>query len=317
MSDQNNTEYKSPFLLNNAHVQTIIPSIFRKPFPVFYKRERIETVDNDFIDLDWSTVKSNRLAIISHGLEGNSNRKYVIGMVNALNKNNWDALAYNFRGCSGEPNRLVKSYHSGYTDDMAEVIQYAGKKQKYKEIALIGFSIGGNMTLVYLGRDNVDPMVKKAAVLSVPCNLKDSSECLSRLKNRIYMKRFLIMFHKKIKAKMAFMPEQINDAGFKEIKNFKDFDDRYTAPIHGFKNALDYWKKCSSNQFIPDIKIPTIIINAKDDPFLSESCYPVEESKSNKNITLEIPGSGGHVGFISFNKEKIYWSEKRIIEFIS
>ncbi|MCK5100983.1 MAG: alpha/beta fold hydrolase, partial [Desulfobacteraceae bacterium] len=268
MNIDHETGYKAPFLLNNAHVQTIIPSVFRKPFPPLYDRERIKTIDNDFIDLDWSVVKSKKLAIISHGLEGNSSRAYVTGMVNALNKNGWDALALNFRGCSGEPNKLLRSYHSGFTDDLALTIKHAKAKQRYKEIALIGFSIGGNMTLVYLGRDKVDPIVTKAAVLSVPCNLKDSSECLAQLRNRIYMKRFLIMFHDKIKAKMISLPGQINDKNYKEIKNFKDFDDRYTAPIHGFKNALDYWGKCSSNQFIPNIKIPTLILNAKNDPFL-------------------------------------------------
>jgi predicted alpha/beta-fold hydrolase len=317
MKPEYKTDYKAPFLFNNAHVQTIIPSVFRKPFPLHYDRERINTIDNDFIDLDWSVVKASRLAIISHGLEGNSSRAYVTGMINALNKNGWDALALNFRGCSGEPNKLLRSYHSGFTDDLALAIKHAKAKQRYDEIALIGFSIGGNMTLVYLGRDKVDPIIKKASVISVPCDLKASSESLAKLKNKIYMKRFLRMFHEKIKAKMVFMPEQINDKAYNSIKNFKDFDDRYTAPIHGFENALEYWKQCSSKQFIPNIKIPTLIINAKNDPFLSNSCYPIKESRSNKNITLLMPESGGHVGFLLFNKEKIYWSEKRTVEFLS
>ncbi len=311
------SSYKAPFLLNNAHVQSIFPSVFRQPAPVAYTRERVETPDNDFIDLDWSSVKSKKLAIISHGLEGNSSRRYVKGMVNALNINNWDALVYNFRGCSGEPNRLLKSYHSGYTDDIALTIEHAKKKGIYDEIALIGYSIGGNMTLVYLGRDQADPIVKKAAVISVPCNLKDSSDCLAELRNKIYMKRFLIMFHEKIKAKMAVMPGLIDDKNYNSIKDFKEFDDRYTAPIHGFKNALDYWEQCSSSQFIPNIQIPTLILSAKNDPFLSDSCYPIKESANNKNITLEMPESGGHVGFITFNKAKVYWSEQRIVDFIS
>ncbi len=311
------TNYKPPFLLKNAHIQTIFPSIFRKLPSVCYKRERIETPDNDFIDLDWAAIQSKKLVIISHGLEGNSNRKYVKGMVNALNKNGWDALVYNFRGCSGEANKLLKSYHSGYTDDLALAIEHAKKKGIYDAIALMGFSIGGNITLVYLGRDKVDPIVKTAAVLSVPCDLKGSAEYLAKLQNKLYMKRFLMMFHEKIKDKIKTMPGQIEDKDFNKIKNFKEFDDRYTAPIHGFKDALDYWEKCSSRQFIHNIKIPTLIINAKNDPFLSDACYPVKESKNNKNITLEMPDSGGHVGFITFNKENIYWSEQKIVNFIS
>jgi predicted alpha/beta-fold hydrolase len=316
MGKSHKTGYKAPFLFKNGHIQTIVPSIFRKPFPPFYKRERIETIDNDFVDLDWSVINSKKLAIISHGLEGNSNRAYVTGMVNALNKNGWDTIALNFRGCSGEPNKLIQSYHSGFTDDLALTIRHAKEKQRYDEIALVGFSIGGNITLVYLGRDTVDPIVKKACVISVPCDLKGSSERLAQPINTLYMKRFLRMFHEKIQAKMAFMPEQINDINYKEIKNFKQFDDKYTAPIHGFKNALDYWKKCNSLQFIPNIKIPTLILSAKNDPFLSDSCYPIKESEENENITLEMPESGGHVGFIQFNKEKIYWSEKRTLKFL-
>ena len=317
MSINTKTDYKAPFLLNNGHIQTILPSTFRKPFPVFYERERVETPDNDFIDLDWSAVGSKKLAIISHGLEGNSTRKYIKGMVHALNINNWDALALNFRGDSGEPNRLLTTYHSGFTDDISLAINHAKEKQRYTEIALIGFSIGGNMSLVYLGRDNVDPLVKRAAVMSVPCDLKDSSACLAQFKNTLYMKRFLIMFHNKIKEKMALLPGQIDDKDFNKIKDFQEFDERYTAPIHGFKNALDYWEQCSSKQFIPNIKIPTLILSAKNDPFLSESCYPIKESKSNNYITLEMPESGGHVGFITFNRSKVYWSEQRVVDFIT
>ena len=310
-------KYKPPFFLSNAHIQTIIPSVFRKPAPPLYTRERIETPDRDFIDLDWSYIKAYRLAIISHGLEGNSSRAYVTGMVNALNNNGWDAVALNFRGCSGEPNRLLKSYHSGFTDDLALTIKHAKKKQMYNEIALIGFSIGGNMTLVHLGRDKVDKIVKKAVVISVPCDLKASAESLAKFINKIYMKRFLKMFHGKIREKIAFMPDKLNDNNYSLIKNFKQFDDRYTAPIHGFKNALDYWEQCNSRQFISNIKTKTLIINAKDDPFLSKSCYPVRECEENPNVTLQTPESGGHVGFISFNKENIYWSETQAIEFLS
>ncbi len=317
MTLQCESNFRPPFLLNNAHVQTIIPSLFRKPVPPHYIRERITTDDNDFIDIDWSLAGSSRLAIISHGLEGNSTRAYVTGMVNALNKTGWDVLALNFRGCSQEPNKLLITYHSGFTDDIALAVKTAKNKQQYKEIALVGFSIGGNMTLVHLGRDNVDPIVKKASVISVPCDLKSSAHALAKFKNRFYMKRFLRMFHKKIKDKMALMPGRIDDKNFNKIKNFKEFDDRYTAPIHGFKNALDYWDKCSSKQFIHNIKIPTLIINAKDDPFLSDPCYPEEESKNNKNITLLMPESGGHVGFISFNRENMYWSEQKTVEFLS
>jgi len=131
------------------------------------------------------------------------------------------------------------------------------------------------------------------------------------------MKRFLVMLHQKIKTKMKLLPGLIDDKGYNKIKDFKAFDDRYTAPVHGFKNAYDYWEKCSSKSFIPDITVPTLIINAENDPFLPEACFPVKEAGSNKHVTLSMPESGGHVGFVSFNKENLYWSEQQAVNFLN
>lgn len=308
-------EYHPPFFLKNGHIQTIIPTVFRKVNDVVYHRERIDTADNDFLDLDWSFAKKSRLIIISHGLEGNSERAYVKGMVRTCNMAGYDALAWNYRSCSGEPNRQLRSYHSGATDDLARVINHAAGTGRYREICLVGFSLGGNLTLVYLGKDIVNPMVKKAAVFSVPCDLKGASMVLAKPANKFYMKRFLVMLHEKIKAKMAVMPGEIDDKGFENIKDFKDFDDRYTAPINGFKNAFDYWEKCSCKQFIKDIRIPALIVNAKDDPCISDSCSPVKEAAENPRVVLEMPESGGHVGFIELNKNNLFWSEKRAVKF--
>jgi predicted alpha/beta-fold hydrolase len=307
--------YSPPFLFGNGHIQTIYPTLFRKTPAFSYTRERIETFDNDFLDLDWSFRGNKKLAIISHGLEGNTTRTYVKAMVQALNAGGWDGLAWNYRSCSGEPNRQLRSYHNGATDDLAWVINHAKKKGNYTEIALVGFSLGGNLTLVHLGRDRVDPVVKKAVVFSVPCDLAASAGALTKLSNTLYMKRFLILLHQKIKEKMTIMPHALNDTGYERIKTFKDFDDRYTAPIHGFKDAHDYWEKCSSTQFIPNIKIPCLIINALNDPFLPRECFPVAEARGNPNISLKMPESGGHVGFVSF-KER-YWSEQQTLSFLN
>ncbi len=310
-------DYTPPLFFSNGHIQSIYPTIFRKFDTSFYTRERIDTPDDDFLDLDWSLKNSNHLVIISHGLEGHSKRAYVLGMVRALNKSGRDCLAWNYRTCGGEPNKKLRMYHNGTTDDLDTVIQHAMSKKKYRSISLIGFSMGGNLNLIYLGQrgSDIHPIIKKAVFFSVPCDLEGSADMLNKKSNRIFMNRFLKMLHKKIKAKAALMPDLINDKDYDKIKNFKEFDDRYTAPIHGFKNAEDYWKKCSSLQYIPKIKIPTLIVNAENDPFLSDSCYPINEVKDNNNVILEIPKSGGHVGFIEFNKENLYWSEKRTIKF--
>lgn len=314
MPDNN---YIPPFLFGNGHIQTTFPVVFRKVHTVCYKRERITTPDNDFLDLDWSKKSHNRLAIISHGLEGSTDRTYVRGMVKAVNDNGWDALAWNYRSCSGEPNLRLRSYHNGVTDDLSFVINHAKQTVQYKEIALIGFSLGGNLTLLHLGRETPDPIVKKAIVFSVPCDLKASAKTLAKPINKLYMKRFLVLLHHKIKAKMKHLPGRIDDKGYDAIKDFKAFDDRYTAPIHGFKDAEDYWKKCSSKPFIPDICVPTLIINAVNDPFLPKACFPVKESRSNRHVTLSLPTSGGHVGFVSFNRQKLYWSEKQAVTFLN
>jgi predicted alpha/beta-fold hydrolase len=292
--------------------------LFRKVPCNLYQRERIDTPDNDFLDLDWARIGSNRIAIISHGLEGNSSRHYMVGMTRMLNQNGWDALAWNYRSCSGEPNRRLRMYHNGAIDDLDLVAAHALNTGRYDTAALIGFSLGGNLTLVYLGAKSadLDARIRKAVVFSVPCDLKASALELARPKNRIYMNQFLRSLRGKIRAKMELLPGQIDDEGYERIRDFKDFDDRYTAPIHGFKDAEDYWARCSSGQFIAGIRIPALIVNALDDPFLAGGCYPVREATGSRFVHLEQPHTGGHVGFIQFNRDQSYWSERRAIEFL-
>ncbi len=309
--------YQPPAFFRNGHIQSIFPNIFRRVTKVAYQRERIFTPDGDFIDLDWSVRDNDRLAIISHGLEGNSNRTYVRGMVKAVNQGGWDAMAWNYRSCSGETNRQLRSYHNGVTDDLSLVISHAKRLKRYSQISLIGFSLGGNLTLLYLGRETPDPIITKTVVYSVPCDLKGSAKMMKKNSNLIYMKRFLILLHQKIKAKKKKFPDRIDDTGFQKIKDFKGFDDRYTAPIHGFANAEDYWQKCSSKPHIRNIPTPTLIVNALNDPFLSDTCFPYSEAEANKNVTLCTPESGGHVGFVSFNRKNRYWSEQVAVDFLN
>lgn len=313
---RNSSDYKPILWFRNGHIQSIFPSIFRKVSGVCYKRERIETLDDDFLDLDWSYSREKILAVISHGLEGNSQRSYVKGMVKALNEAHIDCLAWNYRTCSGETNRQLRMYHNGSTDDLDLVIRHAIKKG-YENIVLVGFSMGGNLSLLYLGQqtDQLLHQLKGAVAFSVPVDLKNSSERLSSVSNKIYMKRFLRTLHQKVKDKMVLFPDQIDDRGFDQIKNFKDFDDRYTAPLHGFKSAEDYWTKCSCGPLLGRIRVPSLIVNAEDDPFLGASCYPYEQ-RINTNIHLDVPKYGGHVGFMNRSINGKYWSESRAIDFI-
>ena len=310
--------YKPPILLRNGHINTIYPSLFRRVTGVTYQRERIETADGDFLDLDWSRNGSRRLAVISHGLEGNSERSYVRGMVRALGSIRIDSLAWNYRGCSGVPNRLLRLYHNGVTDDLHRVVTHAIRSGGYEVVYLVGFSLGGNLSLLYLGKeaDLVPDQVKAAVTVSVPCDLTDAVRQMDRRFNAIYMRRFLKTLHEKIKAKQSRYPEALDDTGYREIKTFRQFDDRYTAPLHGFNSARDYWTRCSSRPWLGRIKVPTLIINAADDPFLAGGCYPLQACRHNPVIALKIPRYGGHVGFVAFNRQERYWSEDQAVTFL-
>lgn len=278
-----------------------------------FTRQRIETPDNDFIDLDLVPNGYKKCVILSHGLEGNTHRSYMTNMAQHLMSYGYDICAWNFRGCSGQVNNKLRMYHSGSTDDLDTVVNYV--KTKYDQVYMVGFSMGGNLTLKYLGErgSSIDTKIRGAVTFSVPTDLAGSCSQLEKWYNRVYMKRFLKNLKSKLITKQRLYPDQISLDNYDEIKSFRDFDDRYTAPIHGFDNANDYYTQCSSKQYIKDINIPTLIVNAKDDPFLSESCFPIQECENHEKVSLEIPNGGGHVGFILAGG--VYWSEKRTLEF--
>ena len=304
--------YEAPSLFFNAHIETIWPALFRKIQLSPYQRERLSTPDDDFLDLDWLKQGSNKLVIISHGLEGNSQRAYIKGMAKQFFTNGYDVLAWNYRGCSGEMNQQKRFYHSGATDDLQWVINHASVK--YDSVYLIGFSLGGNLTLKYLEEGKVNPLVKKAVVFSVPLELHTS--CLEILKpsNWMYHHRFLKSLKAKVVAK-AIQRTDLDIRPLNQIKTLIEFDDHFTAPIHGFENAIDYYKKCSSLYFLSGIHTPTLIVNAKNDPFLSDDCYP--ELPEASSVKLETPARGGHVGFAQFGQNGLYWSELRAFDFIN
>lgn len=306
-------EYSAPFFLFNAHLETIFPALFRR-VSVSYRRERIVTPDDDFLDLDWLKQGSKKLVIIQHGMEGNSMRAYIKGMAKAFFDNGFDSLAWNYRGCSGEMNTSLRFYHSGATDDLRHVIDFAAQ-ESYEEIFLIGFSLGGNLTLKYLGEPPVNPKVKKAVVFSVPLHLESSSRQLSIPANRIYAWRFLSSLKKKVIQKSK-LRSGLDLTRLRNIRSIFDFDDAYTAPLHGFLNALDYYNQCSAINFLPVIGIPALIINTRNDPFLTEECFPSELLKEHPYVKLEIHNKGGHVGFTRFDKNGVYWSEQRALDWI-
>ncbi|MFV0438116.1 MAG: YheT family hydrolase [Desulfopila sp.] len=315
------SEYVAPLCFRNGHLQTAYPTLFRPIPSTSPQRARLDTADGDFVDIDRhlsATGRHGRLAVISHGLEGNSRKKYVLGMARHLTRTGWDVACLNFRGCSGEPNRLPRFYHSGVTDDLHTVLTWALGQGDYSAAALIGFSMGGNQTLKYLGENPalVPRQVKAAVVFSVPCDLAGASRQLANWQNRLYMRYFMRGLQKKIQDKAQIFPECFDLSGLLAMRTFSLFDDRYTAPLHGFVDGEDYYQRCSANRFLGGIRLPTLLVQAGDDPFLSPTCYPGSQARGSSVFHLEIPRHGGHVGFVGNTSANIYWSEERAGEFL-
>jgi len=308
-----------PSNLGNGHIETLIPYIFRPTKTQAYERERIDTPDNDFLDLDWVKNGHKQLVIVSHGLESSSHAKYVQGIADHLRRHDFDILAWNYRGCSGELNRTIKYYHSGASYDLATVVDHVLENTDYETIYLVGFSLGGNLTLKYVGEESrkLSKKIKAVCAFSTPCYLKTASYELASGFNKIYTQNFVGTLRQKVYDKEALLKENGFDTSVvKKLKDLPSFDDFFTAPLHGYKDADDYYEQCSSKYFLKDIQIPTLIVNAANDPFLSKECYPFEEAAENPYVDLEVPQHGGHVGFYQRSKGNVMWSEERILSFL-
>lgn len=313
-----NSTYRRPTMLCNRHLETIVPGLFRKVEGVVYTRERIDTPDRDFLDLDWIKGGNKKLVIISHGLEGDSARPYIKGMARTFALEGWDVLAWNYRGCSGELNKQARFYHSGATDDLETVVCHVSQSKAYNEISLVGYSLGGNMTLKYLGEGTTEkfPELNAAVVFSVPLDLAGCSRQIDKPYNILYSQRFLRSLKKKANLKRKILEEYLDLDGIEGVTSIYDFDDRFTAPLHGFKDADDYYSKSSSRNFLANIPVPTLVVNALNDPFLSESCLDATLFDGLKHVYFERPAHGGHCGFSQSKSNGRFWSDERALEFI-
>jgi predicted alpha/beta-fold hydrolase len=310
------SEYAPPMLFKNGHVSTVYYGLFRKITDFEQVRERLELADGDFMDLDWSyagkTVK--KAVVLLHGLEGHGQRPYITGSAKYFNQSGYDCCAVNFRGCSGEPNRLFRSYHSGATEDLEAVVHHILASKEYSELYIKGISLGGNMVLKYAGEGRTIPEELKGIVaVSAPVDLYSSLRALMSWQNIPYARRFRKHLVAKLRAKQPMYPELLPEEDIRSIRTLKDFDDIYTSRAHGFADALDYYKKCSALQFLKNIRTPALIINARNDSFLGPECYPYKEAEENDQLFLEVPDYGGHVGF--YDRDNIAYTEKRALNF--
>jgi len=310
---------RTHWLLRNGHVHSIWTYYTRRAGKSLYTRRRIETPDDDFLDLDMISNDHRRVILVLHGIDGNTDRHYIRGFSRAAASVGYDVCAMNARGCSGELNRKYASYHSGQTYDVHHVCQYLDEACGYDEIYLAGFSLGGCLVYKYLGEQayQLSPKIKGGAAVSTPVDLKSGCE---RLASGIFLGYSLFLLHglrPRIIAKMKKHdrdPEEIK--AMRRAVNFIQFDRIYTAPAHGFKDEEDNWAQCSSRQFLAHIEIPVYGVTAVDDPFLSEECYPYEEAAASDYFYFDTPLRGGHVGFAYRPMTpRTLWFDHRVLEF--
>jgi hypothetical protein len=301
--------------LKNRHLQTILPNVIHPALPAVEK-QRIELEDGDFIDLLWTSARASQTILILHGLEGSGHSAYAKRILNYCNAQQLPAVLMQFRGCSGEPNRLLRSYHSGETGDLQQVIAHM-KYSGVHSIALLGYSLGGNVVLKYMGETTTDPVIRCAIAVSVPLRLDICADTMDQGFAKIYQATLLRRLIKKIHLKQALL--KTSDRHFPDpqgMRNFRQFDDSFTAPIHGFDSAEHYYASCSSRQFLIRIDKPTLIIQSLDDPFMTTEVLPREHELSD-SVNLELSIHGGHVGFIGDKKMRPSpWLETRIHHFL-
>ena len=299
----------------HGHLGTLWPVLVRRVTGFDHScRHRLETADGDFIDVDGHPVGRSRAVLICHGLEGHSRRRYVLGMGKQFHLAGFDVWALNYRGCSGEPNRLPSSYHSGKTEDLALVVNWLAPR--YASLSLAGFSLGGNLILKYLGESREDrpAALKSAVAISAPTDLGTCACRLERPENWLYQRRFLDTLKEKAVAKSRAFPDLPSPERLARIRTLREFDDVYTGPVHGFGSAVNYYRQCSSRKFLPSIACPTLLLSAQDDPLLTRTCHPVEEAKRNPHLHLCLTQFGGHTGY--YQAGDAYWSDQMAVDFI-
>ncbi len=310
------SRFKPAWWCRNPHLQTLWPLAVKLPHPEL-KRERVELPDGDFIDLDWTANENDPVVLVIHGLEGSANSHYARRILHALPKEGFRGVLMHFRGRSGEPNRLPRAYHSGETGDLQYIFKLLLDRGDRPQ-AIVAYSLGGNVLLKWLGEQQNDAPDIKAVAVSVPFVLSELANHMNRGFARVYQRHLVNSLHKTFEAKSIVIDLPLTNEQIKKMHTFWEFDDKVTAPLHGFANAKEYYAKSSSRQYLSRIKTPTLVIQSKDDPFMSTRVVP-EEHELSDSVTLELSDRGGHVGFISGGtpKHPRFWLEDRITENLS
>lgn len=314
--------YHAPKWLPGGHAQTIYPLLI-KPRPHLYRRERWETPDGDFIDLDWNQAgaveEAAPLLVLFHGLEGDSNSHYALSLMQHLSAAGWRGVVVHFRGCSGEPNRLPRAYHSGDSEEIDWILRRLKTGHPQRPLYAAGVSLGGNVLLKWLGERGTDAerLLNGAAAVSAPLDLAACGHHLGRGFNRVYSRHFLNTLKPTAAAMLERFPGLFDARRLQAAASVYDFDDLVTGPLHGYAGADDYWTRAASKPWLPAITLPTLVLNAQNDPFMPAVALPRAEAVS-AAVRLELPREGGHVGFVTGSLPgKLDWLPQRLLHFFA
>lgn len=312
--------------LPGPHVQTVGARWSRPRRGVRLRRERLTTPDGDFVDLDWAdgdaAAPPAGLVLVLHGLEGSARSGYALETYRQLARYGIPAVGLNFRSCSGEMNRGARLYHSGETDDLRFVIATLGTRYPDRRIGAVGFSLGGNVLVKYLGeaavRQEGGPGIIAAAAVSVPYDLAAGARHMERGVARLYVRRLLRSLQRKVRARAADLGGCVDVPRALRARTFRAFDDAATAPLHGFRDADDYYARSSSAPWVPRVRVPTLLVHAEDDPFLPPDAIPRAAASGNPRIVARFTPHGGHVGFVAGPPwGRRYWAEAQVAAFLA
>lgn len=319
------SNFRPAMFAANRHVQTLLPTLLRVYNSVRYKQQEITLPDGDFLDLAWNRIpaktETRPIIVIFHGLEGSSNSPYVKGLMQQVNKCGWHAVLMHFRNCSGRLNRAARTYHSGETSDARFLMRWLQQKYPQAPLLAVGYSMGGNMLLKLLGEAQTESPVCAAVAVSVPLMLDHCADQMRTGFSRVYQYHLLGKMKQKVLAKYQQYDYRkligLERKTVRAVRDFWEFDDAFTAPINGFENVQDYYTRASSRQYLAKIKIPTLIIQSIDDPFMKPAVIPQECELSDK-VCLELSDKGGHVGFVGgYLWKPEFWLEKRIMAYLA
>ncbi|QJR80833.1 hydrolase [Alteromonas pelagimontana] len=316
------SDFSAPRWARNRHVQTIWPRFLQRRLPLRFSMERLTLPDGDFVDLAWGPRPKKMTGIVAlfHGLEGSIRSHYANDIMATLSINGWQVVMMHYRGCSGEPNRLARAYHSGETGDPAFFLDTLSARFPTIPKVALGFSLGGNMLLKLLGENPAQQWLQGAIAVSAPLKLAECSQSINHGFSRIYQKYLLRSMKSTLKQKMKYInyhelisltPDDVD-----AIHSFRAFDEKVTAPLHGFADAQDYYEKCSAYHFLSAIHCPTLLLHSVDDPFMNHLVIP-KETELARAVTVEISDRGGHVGFMQGNPlNPTVWLQQRVKRFV-